>query len=65
MPIFEYVCKDCGHVTEFLVRGSGEPDLRCSECGSAKLEKKFSTFAAGGSSGRLPPGCSDCATAPT
>lgn len=43
MPIYEYVCKDCGKKSEILVR-SNETVLKC-ECGSENLEKVFSTFA--------------------
>ncbi len=45
MPLYEYKCQDCGHVTEILQRGSEkEPDLQCSECGSRQLRRKFSVF---------------------
>ena len=46
MPIFEYECKDCGHVTEFLEkRGTGRRH-KCGKCGSLETQKVFSTFAA-------------------
>ncbi|MGE9296647.1 MAG: FmdB family zinc ribbon protein [Puniceicoccales bacterium] len=47
MPIYEYHCPDCNHDAELLVRSSDEKPV-CPDCGSAKLEKQFSTFAAGG-----------------
>lgn len=50
MPIYEYRCQKCGEVTEALVRMGAEPDLACRKCGSKKLERKFSTFAAHGAS---------------
>ena len=42
MPIFEYVCKECGEGFELLVRGRERP--RCPACGSGKLTRKFSVF---------------------
>ncbi len=43
MPIFEYECKSCGSVTEFLVKSpAAMPALACKECGSKKLRKLFS-----------------------
>ncbi|OHB52851.1 MAG: hypothetical protein A2Y07_04430 [Planctomycetes bacterium GWF2_50_10] len=45
MPIFEYKCKECGKVSEFLVNGSSSEKNKCGHCGSGKLEKMFSTFA--------------------
>ena len=52
MPIFEYQCKKCGHVTEFLEQAGSRKAHACEKCGSGKTEKVFSTFAAkSGSSG--------------
>jgi len=43
MPVYEYKCKDCGKVSEFLVGvGQGKMEIKCSFCGSKKLEKIFS-----------------------
>ena len=41
MPIYEYLCKNCGERVEVLIRsGSGAP--YCPECGSPLSEKLFS-----------------------
>ena len=41
MPIYEYLCRNCGERVEVLVRsGSGAPC--CPECGSPLSEKLFS-----------------------
>jgi len=48
MPIFEYICKECGHRFEALVmssRGSARPE--CPACQSGKLQQQLSTFAVG------------------
>ena len=45
MPIYEYICSKCGHAFEKLVPSS-RTKPKCEKCGSAKLEKQFSTFAA-------------------
>ncbi len=47
MPLYEYHCPDCNKDMELLVRSSSEQPS-CPECGGAKLEKQFSTFAASG-----------------
>lgn len=45
MPIYEYRCDDCDTRFEALVMGSTpEPDT-CG-CGSASIEKVYSTFSA-------------------
>jgi putative FmdB family regulatory protein len=40
MPIYEYLCDDCGHAFELLVRGSVEP--ACTECDSARVTRQLS-----------------------
>jgi putative FmdB family regulatory protein len=52
MPLYEYSCRDCGHRFEILQRlGEGADGLACPSCRAAALDKQFSTFAAGTSSG--------------
>lgn len=45
MPIYEYECRKCGRRFEKLVPRAGTPVV-CEHCGSAKVEKQFSVFAA-------------------
>ena len=44
MPIFEYVCRRCGHRFEQLVYGQAAPE--CPSCRGRKVEKQLSVFAA-------------------
>ena len=46
MPIFEYQCTKCGHVTAFLEKPDSRGAHRCEACGSKRTEKIFSTFTA-------------------
>jgi putative FmdB family regulatory protein len=46
MPIYEFHCGKCGRDSEVLVRSSNWRGTKCPLCGSSKLDKKFSTFAA-------------------
>lgn len=49
MPMYEYVCKECGNRFEKLVRASDDPQaIRCPTCASGTVERAFSTFATGG-----------------
>ena len=54
MPIFEFVCAECGWPFEELVRSANAVDeVVCPACSSQNVKKKISTFAskvAGGSS---------------
>ena len=40
MPIYEYVCKECGREFELLIRGELTP--QCPSCESEKLERLIS-----------------------
>lgn len=51
MPIYEFHCDKCGRDSEILVRSSNWSGTKCPHCGSGKLDKKFSAFAAAGSGG--------------
>ncbi|MDX9752427.1 MAG: zinc ribbon domain-containing protein [bacterium] len=52
MPIYEFLCKSCGHHFEELIL-SAEKKVSCPDCGSKNLAKEFSSFGvsvAGGAS---------------
>ncbi len=55
MPIYEFHCEKCDRDSEILVRSSDWKGTPCPHCGSTKLGKKFSTFAAAGA-GESSPG---------
>ena len=42
MPIYEYVCKKCGHQQEALHKVDEKPRLACEECGAKPLSKLVS-----------------------
>lgn len=45
MPIYEFKCKKCGNVFEFLCFRSADSDgVACPSCGDNKTEKLLSTF---------------------
>ena len=45
MPIYEYVCDQCGRDLETLQKITEEPLIHCPECGEAALRKKVSAAA--------------------
>ena len=46
MPIFEFICNDCKHPFEELLRNSELPiGVICPKCGSQQVKKKLSAFA--------------------
>jgi putative FmdB family regulatory protein len=63
MPIFEYLCEDCGNKFEKLVRRSASENdangVHCPSCGQEHLKQQFSTFAAhaNGASKETMPSC--------
>ena len=42
MPIYEYVCNQCGHKLEALQKLNDTPLLECPVCEKAALKKKIS-----------------------
>jgi putative FmdB family regulatory protein len=44
MPIYEYVCQDCGEQFEWLLRGDEKPE--CPACGRGNLARQMSVPAA-------------------
>ena len=46
MPLFEYICLECGVDFESLVLNNSElAELKCPVCKGNNLEQKFSSFA--------------------
>lgn len=43
MPIFEYLCEQCGHNFEAILFGEQKPE--CPKCHTKELQQKLSTFA--------------------
>jgi putative FmdB family regulatory protein len=54
MPIYEFHCCECNRDSEVLVRQADWKGTKCPLCGSAKLDKKLSVFAASGSADGVP-----------
>lgn len=47
MPIFEFVCEDCGEPFEELLRSASAIDeVTCPRCHSEQVRKQISTIAA-------------------
>ena len=42
MPIYGYVCRDCGHRFDVLQKISDEPLVHCPDCGEPTLQKELS-----------------------
>jgi len=62
MPIFEYKCKKCGHVMEFLEKSGSKGKHICEKCGSSDLQKIFSGFSIGQSDGSTSKDSDSCPT---
>ncbi len=59
MPLYEYLCRDCGQAFERYVRAWGEA-VSCPSCAGPSVEKKVSSFAftaAGGAGTSAGGGC--------
>ena len=65
MPLYEYVCEECGADFEQLIRGNNH-QVTCPACESDHVRKKLSTFAFKGettsSLTQSASSCSSCST---
>ncbi|MDD8014904.1 MAG: zinc ribbon domain-containing protein [Acidobacteriota bacterium] len=62
MPIYEFVCKACGHHFELLVSMTGGGQISCPSCHGRDVRKRISAFGIGGGSSRLKQASTGCAT---
>ena len=67
MPIFEYLCNDCGRRFETIVARYDSP-ADCVHCNSENVEKQLSVFAVAASGSKDsalegPGGCGRCGAA--
>lgn len=46
MPIYEYVCQNCGKLLNFLILNRENCFPRCNKCGSSNLKRVMSRFCA-------------------
>lgn len=50
MPIYEFICHDCGTPFETLVMGFKTDGVQCPACKSENIKKEISSFAVSGGS---------------
>jgi putative FmdB family regulatory protein len=49
MPVYTYICKDCGEKFDLLVGVTSEkPMFKCKKCNSENIERLLSGFSVGG-----------------
>jgi len=49
MPVYTYVCKDCGWKFDLLIGVTSEKiEFKCAKCGAKNIKRTFSSFAVGG-----------------
>ena len=64
MPIFEYVCSECGQRFEKLVLSvSRAKEIQCPHCSSKSVSKALSTFGVGGGGGAAMNSAANCSPA--
>ena len=53
MPIYSYVCKDCGEKFDLLIGVTSEKtELKCKKCNSSRIVRVLSSFSVGNSGGK-------------
>lgn len=51
MPLFEYICRECGERFEKIIPCTKRDDVECPHCGTERAERQLSTFATNTSGG--------------
>lgn len=46
MPLYDYICKTCGHRFEHLARTREDGATTCPSCGAKNPQRQLSTFSA-------------------
>ena len=63
MPIYTYICKNCGEKFDLLVGMTVEKvELKCKKCNSKNVEKTFGSFSVGSSTGKFSSSGPSCPT---
>ena len=60
MPIYEYRCRLCGAISEYLVGIGRDEDIACKECGSTDMERVLSVASSVNGTSRRAPGRTCC-----
>ena len=65
MPVYEYICDECGEKFEVLVRSSTQKAVfTCPQCGSEKVHKAISLFGVGGATRSTAASAASCGPGP-
>ncbi|MBL7132182.1 MAG: zinc ribbon domain-containing protein [Candidatus Omnitrophica bacterium] len=49
MPVYAYICKDCGEKFDLLIGVTSERiEFKCKKCNSKNIEKRLGAFSVGG-----------------
>jgi len=63
MPIYPYICNECGEKFELLVGVTAQPEeLKCQKCGSENIKKMIGSFTVSDSSSKSRGSDSSCPT---
>ena len=55
MPIYSFICKNCGEKFDLLIGVTAEKEeYKCKKCNSKNIERTLSTFSVGGSDNTSP-----------
>jgi putative FmdB family regulatory protein len=63
MPIYTYICKDCGEKFDLLVGVTSEKvEFKCKKCNSRNIEKTLAAFSVGSADNKSSSSGASCPT---
>jgi putative FmdB family regulatory protein len=59
MPIFDFLCLNCGKKFDLIISNADKNKVLCPECNSSNIKQLLSLFNTG-RTGKKPAGCQEC-----
>jgi len=59
MPIFDFLCQNCGNKFDVMISNADKDKVKCPECNSPEVKQLLSLFNTGGAK-TASPGCQGC-----
>ncbi|MGS0764911.1 FmdB family zinc ribbon protein [Syntrophomonas curvata] len=64
MPIFDFLCQNCGKKFDIMIANADKNKVKCPECNSSEVKQLLSLFNTGGTKS-APAGCQGCSAGAT
>lgn len=60
MPIFDFLCQNCGNKFDVMISNADKNKVQCPECKSTQVKQMLSLFNTGRTGKSVPTSCQGC-----